>query len=231
MAISSEEFRSLVNKTTKRLCVVVFQIKLESALRHEDWETEELKIRTTINTQACNDNFLCLSFSQVKWKMAVKNFVFVNENQFTWRSGQNYTLRYYQLTFSEPKRLIVSVICASSDKSNFSNYKTVKNPSSMKQNNWTTSCTQNEAKRAWETLIWLESVTEKVTGLAQTGACVVPQTIRPWAVSFFTENSSVVPRPVRPIRVTRECLEPTSMTGDVTSEIAEDGWKRGWENS
>ena len=40
----------------------------------------------------------------------------------------------------------------------------------MKQNNWTTSCTQNEAKR--ETLIWLESVTGKVTGNAQTGACV-----------------------------------------------------------
>ena len=92
--------------------------------------------------------------------MAVKNFVFVNENQFTWRSGQNYTLSYYQLTFSEPNRLIVSVIRAwFSDKSNFNNYKTVKNTSSMKQNNWTTSCTQNEAKRARETLIWLESVT------------------------------------------------------------------------
>ena len=151
-------------------CVVVFQIKLESALRHEDWETEELKIRTTIDTQACNDNFLCLSFSQVKWKMAVKNFVFVNENQFTWRSGQNYTLSYYQLTFSEPNRLIVSVICARL--SDLSNYKIVKNPSSMKQNNWTTSCTQNEAKCAWETLIWQESVTEKVTGSVQTGACV-----------------------------------------------------------
>ena len=105
--------------------------------------------------------------------MAVKNFVFVNENQFTWRSGQDYTLSYYQLTFSEPNRLIVSVICAwLSDKSNFSNYKIVENPSSMKQNNWTTSCTQNEAKCGWETLIWLESVTEKVTGSAQTGACV-----------------------------------------------------------
>ena len=43
---------SLVNKTTKRLCVVVFQIKLESALRHEDWEIEELKIRTTIHKLA-----------------------------------------------------------------------------------------------------------------------------------------------------------------------------------
>ena len=105
--------------------------------------------------------------------MAVKNFVFVNENAFTWRCGQNYTLSYYQLTFSESNRLIVSVICAwLSDRSNFSNYKIVKNPSSMKQNNWTTSCTQNEAKRAQDTLIWLESVTEKVTGNAQTGACV-----------------------------------------------------------
>ena len=105
--------------------------------------------------------------------MAVKSFVFVNENQFTWRSGQNYTLSYYQLTFSEPNRLIVSVICAwLSDKSNFSNYKIVKNSSSVKQNDWTTSCTQNETGRAWETLIWLESVTEKVTGNAQTGACV-----------------------------------------------------------
>ena len=44
--------------------------------------------------------------------MAVKNFVFANENQFTWRSGQNYTLSYYQLTFSESNRLIVSVIFA-----------------------------------------------------------------------------------------------------------------------
>ena len=54
MAINSEEFRfktrwnSLVNKTTKRLCVIVFQIKLKSVLRHEEWETEELKIRTKI---------------------------------------------------------------------------------------------------------------------------------------------------------------------------------------
>ena len=42
----------------------------------------------------------------------------------------------------------------------------------MKQNNWTTSCTQNEAESARETLIWLESVTEKETGKAQAGACV-----------------------------------------------------------
>ena len=44
--------------------------------------------------------------------MAVKNFVFVNENQLIWRSSQNYTLSYYQLTFSESYRLIVSMICA-----------------------------------------------------------------------------------------------------------------------
>ena len=31
----------------------------------------------------------------------------------------------------------------------------------MKQNNWTTSCTQDEAERAQEILIWLKSVTEK----------------------------------------------------------------------
>ena len=42
----------------------------------------------------------------------------------------------------------------------------------MKQNNWTTSCTQNEAEHAQETLIWLENVTEKETGNAQPGACV-----------------------------------------------------------
>ena len=41
-----------------------------------------------------------------------QNFVFVNENQFTCRSSQNYTLNYYHLTFSESNRLIVSVICA-----------------------------------------------------------------------------------------------------------------------
>ena len=38
--------------------------------------------------------------------------------------------------------------------------KIVKNTSSMKQNNWTTRCTQNEAESARETLSWLESVTE-----------------------------------------------------------------------
>ena len=47
----------------------------------------------------------------------------------------------------------------------------------MKQNNWTTSCTQNEAKCMWETMIWLESVTEKVTRNAQPGACV---DVLPW---------------------------------------------------
>ena len=131
----------------------------------------------------------------------------MNENQFTWRSSQNYTLSYYHLTFSESIRLIVSVICtwllttttnfienwkitnyitfppANSlwtnrgggswrhiTKTNFNNYKIVKNTSSMIQNNWTTSCT--EAESAWETLIWLESVTEKETGNAQPGACV-----------------------------------------------------------
>ena len=43
---------------------------------------------------------------------------------------------------------------------------------------------------------------------------------------------SLVPRPVRAIRVTRGGLElqrifPTSLTGDVTSEITEDDWERG----
>ena len=81
--------------------------------------------------------------------------------------------RYYHLTFFEPHQLSVSMIGALFiHKSNFNNYKIVKNTSSMKQNNWTTSCTQNEAERARETLIWLESVTEKVTGNAQPGACV-----------------------------------------------------------
>ena len=52
---------------------------------------------------------------------------------------------------------------------------------------------------------------------------------------FFTCLYSLVPRPVRTIRVTRGGLEPsaiaptfpTSLTGDVTSEIAEDDWERG----
>ena len=56
--------------------------------------------------------------------------------------------------------------------------------------------------------------------------------------------SSLVPRPVCAIRVTRGGLEPsaiargrpgrifpTSLTGDVTSEIAEDDWERGWPYS
>ena len=50
-------------------------------------------------------------------------------------------------------------------------------------------------------------------------------------------RTSFVPRPVRAIRVTRGGLEPsanfwqffpTSLIGDVTSEIAEDDWERGW---
>ena len=50
-------------------------------------------------------------------------------------------------------------------------------------------------------------------------------------------RTSFVPRPVHAIRVTRGGLEPsanfrqlfpTSLTGDVTSEIAEDDWERGW---
>ena len=105
--------------------------------------------------------------------MAVKNFVFVNENQFTWRSGQNYTLSYYQLTFTESNRLIVSVICAwLSDKSNFNNYKIVKNTSSMKQNNWTTS-RHTEWSKAREGDFDLTGKCDwKVTGNAQPGACV-----------------------------------------------------------
>ena len=57
----------------------------------------------------------------------------------------------------------------------------------MKQNNWITSCTQNEAERARETLIWLESVTEKETGNAQPGACVdvLPRCSPRVAISFF----------------------------------------------
>ena len=39
--------------------------------------------------------------------------------------------------------------------------------------------------------------------------------------------SSLGPRPVRAIRVTRGGLEPTSLTGDVTSEITDDDWERG----
>ena len=41
-----------------------------------------------------------------------------------------------------------------------------------------------------------------------------------------SEKPSLVPRPVRAIRVTRGGLEPSA--GDVTSEIAEDDWERGW---
>ena len=48
--------------------------------------------------------------------------------------------------------------------------------------------------------------------------------------------SILAPRSVRAIRVTRGGLEQsaiarifaTSLTGDVTSEIAEDDWERGW---
>ena len=85
--------------------------------------------------------------------------------------SQNYS-SYYQLPFSESNRLIVSVFCLVIHKSYFNNYKGVKQTSSMKQRNCTTSCTRNEAERAGESLIGLESVTEKVTGNSQPGACV-----------------------------------------------------------
>ena len=152
----------------------------------------------------------CLSFSQVKWKITVKNFVFVNENQFTWRSSQNYTLSYYQLTFSESNRLYCfKDLCLVIHKSNFNNYKI--------RAAWSRTTEPQAAHRmkpsARETLIWLESVTEKVTGSAQTGACVdVFSRCSPdhKICLLFTENSSLVPRPVRAILVTRESLEPTS---------------------
>jgi len=69
----------------------------------------------------------------------------------------------------------------------------------MKQNNWTKSCTQNEAENAWETLIWLESVTEKETGNAQPGACV---DVLPRCSRSFT----VISLPSRPI--SRSSLQP-----------------------
>ena len=86
--------------------------------------------------------------------------------------SHNYT-SYYQLTFSES----ISTNCFSDlwlviHGSYLNSYKIVKNTSGMKQSNWTASCTQNEAVRAGETLIGLESVTEKLTGNAQPGACV-----------------------------------------------------------
>ena len=128
--------------------------------------------------------------------MAVKNFVFANENQFTWRSGQNYTLSYYQLTFSESNRLIVSVIFAwLSIKAISISTKQKKNRSSMKQNKWTTSCTQNEAKHWRETFIWLESVTKKVTGNATTWrmrrrfAAVFPRPLACWYVMYTISRS------------------------------------------
>ena len=74
----------------------------------------------------------------------------MNENQFTWRSSQNYTLSYYHLTFCESNRLIVSVICA------WLSIKAI-SITTKKQNNWTTSCTQNKARGR----LWLESVTKQ----------------------------------------------------------------------
>ena len=68
--------------------------------------------------------------------------------------------------------------------------------SSMKHNKWTTSCTQNEAESTRETLIWLESVTEKETGNAQTGACVdvLP---RCWCAICEQYQSSCAPKLAR----------------------------------
>ena len=94
MAISDNFIASFQNtnsleKPTKRLWVVIFQIKREAVLRHQHWETEEAKIRIAIHKLA-NDNLLCRSFSQVKWKMVVKNFNCFREKkkkQFTRRSN------------------------------------------------------------------------------------------------------------------------------------------------
>ena len=48
-------------KIKKRLCVVVSQIKLESALRNVDWEIEELKIRTKIRKLAMITFYVLIS--------------------------------------------------------------------------------------------------------------------------------------------------------------------------
>ena len=57
-------------------------------------------------------------------------------------------------------------------------------------------------------------------------------------LGFGIRNTSLVPRPVRAIRIDKrrlgtECDRrsfPTSLTGDVKSEIAEDDWERGCRN-
>ena len=57
-----------------------------------------------------------------------------------------------------------------------------------------------------------------------------------WLNSLTQAKCSLVPRPVRAIRVTRGGLEasaivqifPTSLTGDVISEIPKDDWEQGW---
>ena len=113
--------------------------------------------------------FYVMVSARLKWKTTVKNFVFVNENQFTWRSSQNYTLSYYQLTFSESNRLYCfKDLCLVIHKRNFNNYKI--------RAAWSRTTEPQAPHRmkpsARETLIWLESVTEKVTGNAQPGACV-----------------------------------------------------------
>jgi len=60
------------------------------------------------------------------------------------------------------------------------------------------------------------------------------------ASKIVPDRASLVPRPVRAIRVTRGGLEPSAiargvlgecLTGDVTSEIAEDDWERGWDKA
>ena len=98
---------------------------------------------------------LVSAWSSEKWQ---------SKTLFSWKKislpdaqiGQNYT-SYYQRTFSESNRLIVSVICCWSSIKAISITAIVKNTSSIKQNNWTTSCTQNEIERAGvarQTMIW-----------------------------------------------------------------------------
>ena len=63
----------------------------------------------------------------------------------------------------------------------------------------------------------------------------------PYVRTETSKKLSLVPRPVHAIRVTRGGLQPsaiessanfpTSLTGDVTFEIAEDDWVRGWVDS
>ena len=101
----------------------------------------------------------------------------------------------------------------------------------------------HEFKTVIDSLTWGEIfILYLFIHLVSSPLCCEHQLLEVNTTCQINATSSLVPRPVRAIRVTRGGLEPsaiargrprlpTSLTGDVTSKIAEDDWERGCATS